>query len=79
MYIDPTFVFHGEHLNTFKSLTIISMVIKHDWLFCYNFEDDPIVFKIVGVSHMVVMRSMAFLRQWKEVNKIDLEVILGEV
>ena len=53
LYIDPTFVFHGEEFNTFRSLADdIFIMIEQDWLFCYNREEDHMVFKVVGVSHM---------------------------
>lgn len=55
------------------------MVIEEDWLLDYNCEENPHVFKIVGVFHMAAMRSIAFLEWWEEVNKIGNEVILGEV
>ena len=80
LYVDPAFAFHGEEFNTFRSLADdTSMVIEQDWLFCYNREEDHLVFKIAGVTHMALMRSVAFPGQWEEVNKIDREVILGEV
>lgn len=40
---------------------------------------DHLVLKVASESHMTAMRSMAFLWEREEVNKIDLEVILGEV
>ena len=52
LHIDPTFVFHGEEFNTFRSLAHdTSMVIKQNWLYCYNREEEHLVFKIAGVSH----------------------------
>jgi hypothetical protein len=80
LYIDPAFAFHGEEFNTFRSLADdTSMVIEQDWFLCYNREEDHLVFKIGGVSHMAAMRSVAFPCQWEEVNKIDREVVLREV
>jgi hypothetical protein len=80
LYVDPTFAFHGEEFSTFRSLADdTSMVIEQDWLFCYNREEDHLVFRVAGVPHMATMRSVAFPGQWEEVNKIDREVILGEV
>ena len=55
------------------------MVIEQDWLLCYNREEDHLVSRVAGVLHMATMRSVAFTGQWKEVNKIDREVILCEV
>lgn len=55
------------------------MVIKQIWVVCYSHKEDHLVFKISGVSHMALKRSMVFPRQWEEVNKIICEVILGEV
>lgn len=60
MYI-PTFAFHEEEFNTFCLLDDDTfMVIEQDWLLCYNYEEDHLVFKVVGVSHMATMRSTPF-------------------
>jgi hypothetical protein len=71
LYIDPTFVFQGEEFNTFRSLANdSSMVIKQNWLFCYNCEEDRLVFKIAGFSHMVAMISIV---SFTEAPKIHFE------
>lgn len=80
LYVDPMFVFHEEELNIFRSLADDTfLVIEQKWLFYYNHEEDHLVFKVASVSHMVAMKYVAFPRQWEKMNKIDHEVILGEV
>ena len=60
LYIDPTFAFHRVEFNTFRSLANdTSMVIEQEWMFCYNREEDHLVFKNAGVSHMDAMRLVA--------------------
>ena len=79
-YIDHAFIFHEVEFNAYRSLAYYtSMVIEQHWLFCYNWEEEYKVFKIIGLSHVAMMRYVAFLGQWGEVNKIDCELILGEV
>ena len=39
-------------------------------MFCGNHEEDHLVVKIVGVSHMDAMRYVVFLGQCEEVNNV---------
>jgi hypothetical protein len=56
-----------------------SLIIEQECIVCYNHEEDHLVFKVASVSHMARMRFVAFLGQWEKVNKIDREMILGEM
>lgn len=61
LHVDPLFAFHGEELNTFRSLAYDTfMVIEQELVFCYNREEDHFIFKIVGAFHMTAMKSVAF-------------------
>ena len=61
LYVDPRIIFHGGEFNTFRFLADdTSLIIEQDYVFCYNREEDHLVFKVLGDSHMATMRSVAF-------------------
>lgn len=63
LYVDLAFKFYVVKFNTLRFLAnCTSMVIGQDWLFFYKCEENNMVFKIAGVSHIVVMKLMAIPR-----------------
>ena len=52
-----------------------STFVKQDWTFCFNHQELHLMYKVVGLSHMVGTRSMAFHGVYEEVSKINWEVI----
>ena len=54
LYVDPTLVFLQRGVQHI-------LIVEQDQLFCHNREDDHLVLKVVGVSHMTATRSSASL------------------